>query len=234
MADNSNELVKLTSNANNVNRRDAFKAVAAVAVVAVLADACVAPDSAPSAGAATTGASSGKFAAGKGPRGTPSDPILINPKLGWDKVLMPAELTTLAALCDTIIPADDKSPAASKVGAPDYINEFVSSPGRDAVLSQVRGGIIWLNGESMTRFQKPFHQLTDEQRVNICDDICFIPKAKPGYVAGAMFFNRVRNLTSGAFYTTPEGWKDIGYIGNVPMETFPGPPAELLQKLGLA
>ena len=234
MADHSNELVKLTSNAKGVNRRDALKAVAAVAVVVAMADACVAPDSAPSASPAPSATGGGgTYAAGKGPRGTPSDPFLINPKLPWDKILTPAELTTLTALCDTIIPADEQSPAASKVGAPDYINEYVSSPGRDAVLSQVRGGIIWLNGESMTRFQKPFHQLTDEQRINICDDICFVPKAKPGYVAGAMFFNRVRNLAAGAFYTTPEGWKDIGYIGNVALPEYKGPPVELLQRLGL-
>jgi hypothetical protein len=27
--------------------------------------------------------------------------------------------------------------------------------------------------------------------------------------------------------------KDIGYIGNVPLEKFEGPPREVLQKLGL-
>jgi hypothetical protein len=25
----------------------------------------------------------------------------------------------------------------------------------------------------------------------------------------------------GAYYTTPEGFRDIGYVGNVPLETYP-------------
>jgi hypothetical protein len=28
--------------------------------------------------------------------------------------------------------------------------------------------------------------------------------------------------------------KDIGYVGNTPLATFDGPPAEVLKKLGLA
>lgn len=237
MSDNINDsmLVRLTS---NIKRRDALKAMAATAALAGLADGCVAPDETPAANSATAATAAmaptgGGYAPGKGPRGTPSDPFIIGAKVTWEKKLTPAELTTLAALCDTIIPADDKSPSASKLGAPDYINEYVSSPGRDNPLAQVRGGIIWLNGESMARFQKPYHQLSDEQRTAICDDICYVPTAKPGYVAGAGFFKRVRDLTATAFYTTPEGWKDIGYIGNVALPAFPPVPAEILQRLGL-
>lgn len=224
--------VALTS---NIKRRDALKALAASAALPLLADACATPDAAPgnTPNSATNAGGAGTFAAGKGPRGTPSDPFLIGAKATWEKKLMPAELTTLAALCDTIIPADEKGPAATKVGALDYINEHVSSPARANDLVLVRGGIIWINNESMTRFSKPFHQLSDAERTQICDEICFVPTAKPGYVAGALFFDKVRDLTATTYYTTPEGWKDIGYIGNVAMPTFPGPSAEVLQRLGL-
>jgi gluconate 2-dehydrogenase gamma chain len=224
--------VRLTS---NIRRRDALKAMAATAALAGLADACVAPDSAPAAGSSSAGPvpAGGAYAAGKGPRGTPSDPFIIGAKVTWEKKLTPPELTTLAALCDTIIPADEKSPSASKLGAPDYINEYVSSPGRDNPLAQVRGGIIWINNESTARFGKPYHQLSNADRTAICDDICYVPNAKPGYVAGAMFFDRVRDLTATAFYTTAEGWKDIGYIGNVALPAYPPVPAEILQRLGL-
>ena len=71
------------------------------------------------------------------------------------------------------------------------------------------------------------------KRTAICDDICFVPKAKPGFGAGALFFDRVRDLTAGAFYTTSEGWKDIGYMGNVALPEFKGPQPDVLQKLGL-
>ena len=47
------------------------------------------------------------------------------------------------------------------------------------------------------------------------------------------FFRKFRSLTVGAYYTTEVGFKDIGYIGNVALQKFAGPPAELLRKLGL-
>ncbi|MBC8088010.1 MAG: gluconate 2-dehydrogenase subunit 3 family protein [Phycisphaerae bacterium] len=217
-----------------LNRRSMLKALAATAALPLLVDACATPDTAPgtAAGVASGG---GKVMPGKGPRGTPSDPVLINPtpKVPWPMVLTNAELATLAALCDTIIPADEKSPAASKVGAHEYINEIASEPSRSNLLVQIRGGVMWINAESTRRFGKPFHEIGEPERTAICDDICFVPKAKPEHLVGALFFDRVRDLTSGAFYTTPEGWKDIGYIGNVALPEYKGPPAEVLQRLGL-
>jgi hypothetical protein len=59
-------------------------------------------------------------------------------------------------------------------------------------------------------------------------------KAPPQFKQGAKFFARFRDLTAGGFYTTPQGMKDIGYTGNTPLATFDGPPAAVLQKLGLA
>lgn len=252
MSIRDNEFVQLTSNVERatddetplasdvtpttgLNRRSMLKALAATAALPLLVDACASPDNSPSAGAGGASSPAGRAVGGKGPRGTPSDPVLINPtpKVPWPKVLTAAELTTLAALCDTIIPADEKSPAASKVGAHDYINEIASEPTRTTLLVQIRGGVMWINAESAKRFSKAFHELSETERTTICDDICFVPRAKPEHMTGALFFDRVRDLTSGAFYTTPEGWKDIGYIGNVALPEFKGPPVEVLQKLGL-
>jgi len=54
------------------------------------------------------------------------------------------------------------------------------------------------------------------------------------------FWKKFRGLTIGAYYTTEAGFKDIGYIGNVPRSSDPGPSAEVkavlereFQKLGL-
>ena len=49
----------------------------------------------------------------------------------------------------------------------------------------------------------------------------------------AKFFNYFPNLASGGFYTTPEGMKDLKYVGNVPLASFEGPPPEALRKAGL-
>jgi hypothetical protein len=160
---------------------------------------------------------------------------LIRPRVPWPKLLIPNELATLAALCDAIIPADDRSPAASQVGAPDYINEHLSAPypsHRDA-LTRVRGGLVWLESESSRRFGKSFAELASIERTSICDEICFEPDAKPEHQAAARFFDEVRDLTATAFYTTPAGMKDLSFVGNLPAQRWDGPPLEVLRHLGL-
>jgi hypothetical protein len=57
--------------------------------------------------------------------------------------------------------------------------------------------------------------------------------ATPQHKKAASFFAKFRTLTAGGFYSTPEGWADIGYVGNKPMAEFPGPPAEVLKHVGL-
>ncbi|HEY2342354.1 MAG TPA: gluconate 2-dehydrogenase subunit 3 family protein, partial [Chthoniobacteraceae bacterium] len=54
--------------------------------------------------------------AADGPRAIGSDPDLRKKIIPWEKVLTDEELKTVTALCDLIIPADEKSPAASAVG----------------------------------------------------------------------------------------------------------------------
>ncbi len=51
---------------------------------------------------------------------------------------------------------------------------------------------------------------------------------------GFDFFKLFRDRAAGGCYSTPEGWKAIGYVGNLPMAEFPGPPPEVLKHLGLA
>ena len=75
--------------------------------------------------------------------------------------------------------------------------------------------------------------LVARQKTAICDDICYAPNAKPEFRQAAQFFRKFRDLTSGGYYSTPEGMKDIGYVGNVAMEKFEGPPPEVLKQLGL-
>ncbi len=171
-----------------------------------------------------------------GPRGTLSDPDLLHPKAPWPRKLSAHELATLAVLCDTIIPADARSPAASTVGVPAYINEYVSAPyeGQMRDLVRVRGGLAWLNTESNARFGKGFTGLTAAERNLVCDDICYLPRARPEHQAHARFFDLVRDLTATGFYTTDAGMRDIQYIGNVALPRFDGPPPEVLRYLGLA
>ncbi|HTO03465.1 MAG TPA: gluconate 2-dehydrogenase subunit 3 family protein [Opitutus sp.] len=168
-----------------------------------------------------------------------TDPDLIksyNPGDIWPLTLTSAQRQTVAALCDVIIPADAKSPSASAVGVHDFIDEWISAPypGNVADRKVILDGLVWLEAESQKRFGLRFVNAIGRQKSAICDDICFEEKSATAFKEPSRFFARFRNLTAGGFYTTPEGMKDIGYIGNVPLDKFEGPPADLIKKLGLA
>jgi hypothetical protein len=153
----------------------------------------------------------------------------------WPLTLNESQRATATVLSDLIIPADEHSPAASKVGVVDFIDEWVSAPypvnQRDKPI--VVQGLVWLDTESQRRFKNDFSALMEKERAAICDDIS-APKPAAQFAQAATFFSRYRALTAGGYYTTPVGMKDLRYVGNVAMEKFEGPPPEVLKKLGLA
>ena len=154
----------------------------------------------------------------------------------WPLTFNDAQRATAAALCDVIIPADAKGPSASSVRVHEFIDEWISAPypGHDADKTAVVEGLAWIDKEAQKRFQNDFVNLIARQKNAICDDICYAPNAKPEFRPAAQFFRRFRDLTAGGYYSTPEGMKDIGYVGNVALDKFEGPPPEVLKKLGLA
>ena len=221
-----------------IDRRDALKVIAVAAAGATLGEALTPADSEAQAIAGPRPRPRPAVAPTpkSGPRGTRTDPDLLSARADWPMLLSAPELATLAVLCDTIIPADEKSPSASAVGVPAYINEYVSAPydWAERALVRVRGGLTWLDVESQRRFSKAFARLTAAERTAICDDICYLPNAKPQFIAGARFFDMIRDLTASGFYTTAAGMKDVGYVGDVPLASWSGPPPEVLKHLGLA
>jgi len=153
----------------------------------------------------------------------------------WPLTFTPDQRRTAAVLCDAIIPADDKSPSASSVGVPDFIDEWISAPYPDQQADRpvILDGLAWLDAESARRFHRPFAELDNSRQSAICDDICHPARARRKFKAAAEFFARFRNLTASGFYTTPQGWKDLQYVGNVPLARFDGPTPEVLAHLKL-
>lgn len=219
----------------SMDRRHALKVMALAAGGPALAAAC-SPGEAPPPVDVPEPTSNPKAA------GTAWDPDLVAPTVPWERKLTEGELGALAVLCDVIIPADERSPSASQVGAHDFIDEWVSAPyeSNEQDLVLIRGGLMWLDGEAERRFGSPepevslrFGDLSPEQQSEICDDICFVPDAPDGYGTAARFFDRIRYLTSTAFWTTAEGMDDLEYVGNVPLTRWDPPPPEVLRHIGL-
>ncbi|MEP6622027.1 MAG: gluconate 2-dehydrogenase subunit 3 family protein [bacterium] len=166
------------------------------------------------------------------------DPNLLKtykPGALWPLALSRTQRRTAAALCDVIIPAEGGTPSASALGVHDFINEWISAPypAHDRDRKLIVDGLAWMDEESTRRFAAPFYKLSMKHQHAICDDICYEPKAAEQFKSAAAFFRRYRDLTAGGFYTTPEGMKDIGYVGNVALPAFKGPPREVLDRLGL-
>jgi len=159
-------------------------------------------------------------------KGYGTDPKLVNPeKAPWPRLLSDEELQAAAVLADFVLPASGAAPAATALGVPDFIDEWVSAPYPDQLKDRplIRDGLKAL-----------------ARRTAKADASARTAALAELAGSGSEFFRRFRALTIGAYYTTEEGFKDIGYIGNIAREADEGPSAEVkavieaqLKKLGL-
>lgn len=155
------------------------------------------------------------------------------------------EMATITVLGDIIIPKDEISGSASDAKVPDFIEYIVKDKPEFQI--PMRGGLRWLDVQSLKRFNKPFIECDQTQQINIVDDIAYPEivykengiditkgkKAKPEMGPGIAFFSLMRDLTASGFYTSEIGVKDVGYAGNTPNK-WNGVPDDVLKQYGLA
>jgi gluconate 2-dehydrogenase gamma chain len=164
-----------------------------------------------------------------------------------DKFFTDHEMATITVLADIIIPKDEVSGSASDAKVPEFI-EFIVKDMPDHQLP-MRGGLHWLDMQSLKRFEKSFVDCNQQQQLQIVDDIAYPEieytddktkqkvkkgKVKPEMKPGVAFFNLLRNLTATGFYTSEIGVKDIGYAGNLSSNKWNGVPDDVLKQYGLA
>ena len=171
-------------------------------------------------------------------RGYGLDPSMVTvykPGDVWPLTLTDSQRALTAALCDVIVPASAGWPSASTVAVPEFIDEWISAPYPDQIKDRplVLDGLGWVDAEAQKQFGRSFATLTSEEQNGLCERLADSTRAKTIHVKAGAFFKRFRDLTFGAYCTTPEGMKAVGYIGNVPLASYPGPSAEALRHLGL-
>ncbi len=134
------------------------------------------------------------------------------------------QYATLIALCDFIIPKDEKSGGAVEAGAPEFI-DLLTSENPEYQL-KLGGGLFWLDGFCTDRHANVFVECTPEQKKEVLDLIAFRKNAKQDVAIsqGVAFFSFLRRLTCDGFYTSKIGIADLGYIGNTSVREFPGCP----------
>src|SRR5258705_7167242 len=81
------------------------------------------------------------------------------------------EMAAIAVLADIIIPKDEVSGSASEAKVPEVI-EFIVKDMPEHQLP-MRGGLRWLDIESLKRFEKSFVDLNQQQQLQIVDDIAY-------------------------------------------------------------
>ena len=140
------------------------------------------------------------------------------------KYFSASQYVLLVALCDMIIPKDEKSGGAVEAGAPEFIDLLTSE--NEKYQLKLGGGLSWLDNFCTDRYGKVFLDCTPEQKKEVLDLIAFRKNAKqdPSFGPGVSFFSFLRNLTCDGYYTSKIGIADLGYIGNTSLQEFLGCP----------
>lgn len=152
-------------------------------------------------------------------------------KINAEKFLTEHELATITILGDLIIPKDDVSGSASDAKVTEFIDFIVKDMPEHQ--TPMRGGLRWLDLQSLKQFGKSFKDTNEADRIKLVDQIAYPEKAAKDMAQGVSFFNLIRDLVCTGFYTSEIGVKDIGYVGNRPNQ-WNGVPDDVLKQYKLA
>jgi hypothetical protein len=136
-------------------------------------------------------------------------------------------------LVDLVIPADERSPAATAAGVPEFL-DFMMVDGTEARRTAMRGGLAWLDSETRERHGVTFLAAGDAERRALLDDIAWPERARPELQSGVAWFNSFRDLTGAGFFSSRIGYQDLQYLGNTFVAEWTGCPEAALRKLGIS
>ena len=157
-------------------------------------------------------------------RGYGRDPNLLQRTVTWSRTLTASQLAALATLCDIVLPAEPPHPSAAAIGVHDFLDEWVSAPypqmQEDQVL--ILSGLAALDETMEQTCGVSFVAAGPPHQTNVLDEFCSTDGLRRD------FAHRLIQLICGGYYTTREGLAAIGYVGNVALANFPGPPEEVV------
>jgi len=147
------------------------------------------------------------------------------------KALTAHEYATLRRLADLIIPADERSKGALEAGAGDFIDFLCAAS--DEMKEIYTGGLAWLDNEMRRRYDgKDFLAAAPAQQTALLDLIAYRRNGSPELNPGIQFFCWARRMVADAYYTSPIGMKELGYMGNGAMAQFSVPKEAVEQAMG--
>lgn len=138
------------------------------------------------------------------------------------KALTRHEYATLDRLSGLILPADEHSPGAVEAGAAAFIDFLCAAS--DEMLAIYTGGIAWLDDTMRRRTDgQDFLHAPAGQQTALLDLIAWRKNRSPELNSGIHFFTWARRMVADAYYTSPIGFKELGYMGNQAMSHFSVP-----------
>jgi hypothetical protein len=139
---------------------------------------------------------------------------LLDP--GTPKFFTEAEMKTLSAFVEQILPATD-TPGASAAGVHWYLDTVIET--EPELQPKFREGLAWLNSASSGRFQQPFGDASQEQQAAVVESML------PEGAAGKEFFETAKVMTIVAYYSSEIGlYQELGWPENVVKWDFVGCP----------
>jgi hypothetical protein len=131
---------------------------------------------------------------------TAATPTLVSTIQAAARVTPEDDQTTLNIVMDLMIPEGDGMPSASQAGGLTYLTDLMAR--EKSVAEDIRKGLETVEAYSQRRFQKPFGQLTPEEKMMVLKQM----EAQTGAV-----FDLLRAYVYESYYTQPAIWKRIGY-----------------------
>lgn len=193
---------------SGLNRRNLLKAIAVAPAAALV-------PLAPTVAAALTPANGAP----------PSEPYA-------PKVFNPREWKTIYALCDLIIPADERTGSATQAGVPAFMDDWLSLHG-GLLKTEVLGGLTWMDMQCNRQFRHDFADCSTAQQRQVLDRIAYPEKAAPEDGNAVAAFDHIRGLVLSGFYSSKMGVEDLQYQGNKMLESWDGCPEAATSRLGV-
>ncbi len=139
------------------------------------------------------------------------------------------EFKTLQALSQWIIPPDERSAGGIEAGTAEFIDVMAAADTKLA--AAFTGGVAWLDYQMRSLHSADFLEASREQQKSMLDRLAYRDRAPAELAPGVAFFALMRAWTVDAFYSSREGVKDLGYVGNTAVAEFNGCPDEVVKKL---
>jgi hypothetical protein len=140
------------------------------------------------------------------------------------KALTGHEYATLQRIAGLVLPADERSPGALAANAAAFLDFLCSAS--DEMKRIYTGGLEWLDDAMRHRGNGgDFLSASPERQTAMLDLIAFRENQAEhaDLAAGIDFFAWARQMIVDAYYTSPIGIKELGYMGNTAVAHFSVP-----------